>query len=216
MRKFIRISLVLAATTVIGFVLLLAASIHSFFALTDETLIAELEFDRAGEQQFVAAMRTGDFCSVERFAVLGDQWRIDAQFLKWRYWASLLGLKSQYRLERLEGRYSDAEEQNSKRTLAHALAAPSAIDIGNLSGRLGPLNFLADASYGTSTYHDIDTGQTYLVYKTPTGILTRMRPRTTPQTETILTAEVRHGCGEEPGLLATAANWINRTVDRTD
>ena len=51
MRRLIRISVGLVTTAVVGFVLLLVASIHSFFALTDETLIAELEFARAGEHQ---------------------------------------------------------------------------------------------------------------------------------------------------------------------
>ena len=217
MRRLIRISVSLGATAVIGFFLLLGASIQSFFALTEETLIAEIEFDRSGEQSYLAYLRTGDFCTDQVYAVLGDQWRIDAQFLKWRYWASLLGLDSQYRLERLEGRYLDAREQNVKPTLAHALAEPSAIDIGNLSGRLGRLNFLADATYGTSTYHDVQTNLVYLVYKSPTGIFTRTRPRVTPQTAAdTLTVEVRRGCSESDGVVTAAAEWINRTVDRVD
>ncbi|HEY5665348.1 MAG TPA: hypothetical protein VIV64_01410 [Gammaproteobacteria bacterium] len=214
MRKIIRVSIALAATSVSAFVLLLAFSIYGFSALTDETLIAEIEFERSGEQSYLAYLRTGDFCADEIFAVLGDQWRLDAQFLKWHYWASLLGLKSHYRLERLEGRYRDAAEQNLKPTLAHALAPPSAIDIGKLSGRLGRLNFLADASYGSSTYHDIDTGLTYLVYKSPTAIFTRSRPKPNPQAPgEVLSVEVRRGCGAAPGAFNRLAKWVNRTVD---
>jgi hypothetical protein len=217
MRRLIRISLSLAVSAVLAFILLLAASIHSFFALTDETLIAEIEFDDAGQQLYLAHLRTGDFCREQVYAVLGDQWRIDAQFLKWHYLASLLGLKSQYRLERLEGRYQDANEQNTRPKLAHALAGPSAIDIGGLSNRLGYLNFLADASYGSSTYHDIDTGLVYLVYKSPTGIFTRTRPRLVPrQDREALEVQVRHGCGEDPDAIEAAADWLNRTLDRVD
>lgn len=215
MRRLIRISVSLAATGVAGFILLIAASIHSFYALTDETLIAELEFDPADGQTHLARLRTGDFCTEQAFAVLGDQWRIDAQFLKWHYWATLVGLKSQYRLERLEGRYRDVIQQNSRPTRAHALAEPSAIDIGRLSGRLGRLNFLADASYGSSTYHDIDPNRVYLVYKSPTGLFTRTRPKFPDQdAPNALSVEVRHGCGEEVPALAAAAEWINRTLDR--
>jgi hypothetical protein len=217
MRRFIRISLSLFLVVVVGFVLLLVASIHAFNALTDETLIAEIEFDRIGEQQYIAQLRTGDFCTQDVFAVLGDQWRVDAQFLKWRYWASLFGLESQYRLERFEGRYRDVDQQNAKATLAHELAPPSAIDIGGLAERLGKLNFLADASYGSSTYHDIDINQVYLVYKSPTGIFTRLRERASPQvTGQALAVEVRHGCGEDPGAVERVAGWVNRTVDGVD
>jgi hypothetical protein len=217
MRRFIRISLSLATVAVLGFFVLLGASIYSFFALTDETLIAELEFDRTGEQRYLAYLRSGDFCTESVYAMLGDQWRIDAQFLKWHYWASLLGLKSQYRLERLEGRYRDVGEQNREPTLAHALAAPSAIDIGALSGRLGRLNFLADASYGSSTYQDIDTTMTYLVYKSPTGLFTRTRPRAVLQRDGApLEVDVRHGCGSDQGVLPGAAAFINRVFDPVD
>jgi hypothetical protein len=217
MRKFIRISLSLAGVGVVGFVVLIGASIYSFSVLTDETLIAEIEFDRTGEQRFMAYLRTGDFCAEVPFVVLGDQWRVDAQFLKWHYWASLLGLESHYRLERLEGRYRDVAEQNSKPTLSHALARPSAIDIGGLAEGLGGLNFLADTSYGSSTYHDIDPNRTYFVYKSPTAIFTRSEPRQNSQVEgEVLNVEVRRGCGTDPGITERAAGWINRTVDRVD
>lgn len=217
MRKIIRISLSLAVASFVGFVFLIAVSIYTFHVLTDETLIAEIEFDRIGDQQFTGYLRTGDFCSETAFSVFGDQWRIDAQFLKWHYWASLLGLKSHYRLERLEGRYRDIAEQNKKPTLSHALAPPSAIDIGGLTDRLGKLNFLADASYGSSTYHDIDTSQIYLVYKSPTAIFTRMRPRSVSQVAgEALVVEVRHDCAEGPGATARIAGWVNRAVDRVD
>lgn len=217
MRRLIKISLSAVAVAIAGFVLLLVASLHAYFALTDETLIAELEFDRTGDQRYMAYLRTGDFCTEQSFVLLGDQWRIDAQFLKWHYWASLLGFESRYRLERLEGRYRDVDEQNTKPTLSHALGAPSAIDVAGLVNGLGRLNFLADASYGSSTYQDIDTSRRYLVYKSPTGIFTRSRSRDAASAAARgLTVEVRHACGAEPGLLSRAAGWINRTVDRVD
>jgi hypothetical protein len=215
MRKVIRISLWLAILAVVAFILMLGASIYTFHALTDETLIAELEFDRTGEQRYRAYLRTGDFCTEQVFDVPGEQWRVDAQFLKWKYWATLLGLDSQYRLERLEGRYRSVAEQNERPTLAHALAPPSAIDIGGLSGALGRLNFLADASYGSSTYHDIDTTIRYLVVKSPTGIFTRTEPRgdAVRAGGDLLQS---HDCGDGPGVLGQAAELVNRAVDRDE
>ena len=215
MRKVIRISVWLAILAVVAFVLMLGTSIYTFHALTDETLIAELEFDRTGEQRYLAHLRTGDFCGELTFDVPGEQWRVDAQFLKWKYWATLLGLDSQYRLERLEGRYRSAADQNEKPTLAHELAPPSAIDIGGLSGALGRLNFLADATYGSSVYHDIDTASRYLVFKSPTGIFTRSEPRgSAVRAGGGFTAAQREACG--PGLLGQAAELVNRAVDRDE
>jgi hypothetical protein len=215
MRRVLRISVWLAVVAVIAFFLMLGSSIYTFHALTDETLIAEIEFDRAGERRYLAHLRTGDFCTAETFEILGEQWRIDAQFLKWKYWASLVGLDSQYRLERLEGRYRDPADQNSEPTLAHGLAPPAAIDIGGLSGSLGRFNFLADASYGSSTYHDIDTASRYLVLKSPTGIFTRTEPRGSAigAAGEFTPGELNH-CTDGPGAITKAAEFINRTVDR--
>ena len=92
---------------------LLTATVYTYERLTAETLIAELRFDATGERQYLAHLRTGERCDERSFPVFGDQWRVDAEFLKWKYWALLLGLDSQYRLDRLEGRYRSAAEQNS-------------------------------------------------------------------------------------------------------
>jgi len=216
MRKFLKIPIYLAIVAIALFVLLLATSLYTYGVLTDETLIAEVEFGEVGGQSYLGYLRTGDFCTPGIYPIYGDQWRIDAQFLKWHYFASLLGLESRYRLERFEGRYRDVAEQNSKPTEAHAIAPPSAIDIGGLTGWLGRLNFLADASYGSSTYHDIDTSQVYLVYKSPTGIFTRSRPRPDSAADDALNVEVRRGCAERPGAMSRAAGWVNRTVDGVD
>ena len=161
-------------------VLLLAATVYTYDRLTAETLIAELRFDETGERQYVAYLRTGDRCEERTYPVFGDQWRVDAEFLKWKYWALLLGLDSQYRLDRLEGRYRSTAEQNTAPNVAHDLAERTAVDVVAVAGALGSFNFLLDATYGTSTYEAIDVGNVYYVYRTTTGIITRHEPRPVP------------------------------------
>ena len=100
---------VLAAPAV-ALVLLLALFSVSYFGysnLTSETRIAELSFTQIDTDEYLVNLATGDFCEVRSFVVLGDQWRLDARFLKWKYWAAALGFESKYRLDRLEGRYAD-------------------------------------------------------------------------------------------------------------
>jgi hypothetical protein len=46
-----------------------------------------------------------------------------------------------------------------------------------LAASLGSWNFLLDATYGSSTYQDIDVGKAFSVYRTTTGIITRHEPR---------------------------------------
>ena len=87
--------------------LLLAFNFNTFHRLTAEEPIAELRFTRVGQQAYEVVLRYGDFCKPETYRLYGDQWRLDAEFLKWRPWANLLGFDAMYRIERLGGRYLD-------------------------------------------------------------------------------------------------------------
>ena len=214
MRKLVTFSLLTVVFLAVLVVTLLSASIYTYSVLTNETVIAELSFEPTGERQYVAHLRTGDGCDERVLPILGDQWRVDAQFLKWKYWAMLLGLESQYRLDRLEGRYRTAAAQNSGPTLAHDLSGDTALDVVALGRALGSLNFLTDATYGSSTYQDIDPSRIYYVYRTTTGIITRSEPR--PVTERgrgdALPIEVDRACGAAPSLWKRFATWTNGVV----
>jgi hypothetical protein len=211
MRRLIKLSLFSIALVAIAFVFLISASVYTFNALTDETLIAEVEFERVADQQYVAYLRTG--CEDIELPVYGDQWRIDAEFLKWKYWAIVLGLDSQYRLDRFEGRYRGASEQNTRPTLAHDLGRERVVDVVDLADSLGPFNMLVDATYGSSTYRDIDTTTVHRVYKTPTGILTRSEARARTRTDAEgLPIEIRQACGDGPGYWQRAVQWTDAAV----
>ncbi len=195
-------------------VVLLSASIYTFHQLTDETLIAELRFDRSGERQYAAHLRTGDRCEERELPIYGDQFRVDAEFLKWKYWALLFGLDSQYRLDRLEGRYASTAEQNTQPKLAHDLAEGTALDIVDVAGALGRWNFLIDATYGSSTYQDIDSANIYYVYRTQTGIITRTSPRPAPAQGLPLEVEINRACGGEAPLWERVTKWTDDRVAR--
>lgn len=192
-------------------IVLLTATVYTYDRLTAETLIAELRFDATGERQYVAHLRTGDRCAERTFPVLGDQWRVDAEFLKWKYWALLLGLDSQYRLDRLEGRYRSVADQNSQANIAHDLSERTAVDLVALAESLGSWNFLLDATYGSSTYQDIDVANVYYVYRTTTGIITRYEPRPVQPVGEPLNVKIDGACGE-PSMWRRFTAWTDDGV----
>jgi hypothetical protein len=213
MRKLVQVSLFTICILVGLLALLLSASIYTYNALTNETVIAELRFDRTAPREYTAYLRTGNRCEERAYRVLGDQWRIDAQFLKWRYWALLFGLESQYRLDRLEGRYRAVDEENNNPNLAHDLRAGTALDVVTFADALGPLNFLADATYGSSTYQDIDPRLVYYVSNTTTGIISRSMSRTTPERDADpLAIAIERGCGARRPLWPRIAEWTDKTA----
>jgi hypothetical protein len=217
MRRAFKYSLGLVVVLGALCVVLLAATVYTYERLTAETLIAELRFDSAGERQYVAYLRTGDRCEERIFPLFGDQWRVDAEFLKWKYWALLLGLDSQYRLDRLEGRYRTAVEQNSQPNVAYDLADRTAVDLVSVAGALGRLNFLLDATYGSSTYQDIDVDNIHYVYRTTTGIITRHEPRPVPpEGDEPLSITVNDACGEVSTWRRFTAWTDGQVVDVVD
>ena len=75
---------------------------------------------------------------------------------------------------------------------------------------LGPLNFLIDATYGSSTYQDIDPRLVYYVAKTPTAIITRSTARPVQQQDgEALAIAIERGCGAQQ-------EWWSRVVQWTD
>jgi len=209
MRRTFKFSLWLVVLFAALSVLLLTATVYTYDRLSAETLIAELRFDATGERQYAATLKTGDGCDERTFPVLGDQWRVDAEFLKWKYWALLFGLDSQYRLDRLEGRYRSTAEQNSQPNVAHDLSERTAVDLVALAESLGSWNFLLDATYGSSTYQDIDVDNVYYVYRTQTGIITRheLRP-VQPAGNQPMVVNINGACGE-PSFWQRFTQWTD-------
>jgi hypothetical protein len=183
------------------FLLLLASNFYTFHRLTDEEPIAELRFTRVGQQAFEAVLRHGDFCESQTFRLYGDQWRLDAEFLKWRPWANLLGFDSMYRIERLGSRYLDIRHEISGQRAAYELRPEVPVDltavIAKYHGFLSPV----DTLYGSSVYAGMEEGAVYLVFRGQSGLFVRKGggPEQGDATSG-LTIDINAACAAAPGI----------------
>lgn len=190
--------------------LLISSWLNTYRRFTHEALVAEITFEPMGEKLYRARLATGDLCDVTQYDLYGDQWRIEAQFIKWKYWASLLGFDSMYRLDRIEGRYEDVIEQNQRRKMAYALPRATTFDMVSVADTLGRLNFLLDASYGSSTFDRIDVAKTFRIYKTQTGLITRSEPRNRiDDNGQRLRIQIDRACGAKPGPWRRLSEWVD-------
>jgi hypothetical protein len=214
-RRYVKVSVVLALLVLLGFAALISGSLYTYSVLTDEALIAELRFTELGPQHFEATLITDEGCRQRDFELFGDQWRLDAEFLKWHNWALLLGFEARYRLTRIEGRYSRIEDQNTQRNFAWALDDEPALDLVGLVADSLRFDFLVDSTYGSSTFRPIDTRSVHRVYRTQTGLIARSTPlpEERPGGES-LTVEIRNACGRGPGLWRRFALWVDRGLGR--
>ncbi|MGQ0657595.1 MAG: hypothetical protein ACT4NU_05795 [Chromatiales bacterium] len=193
--------------------LLLIAPFHVYGRFNAERPIAELWFEPRGHQSYVAHVATGDTCSYQSYGISGDQWQLDASFLKWKGITALLGLESRYRLDRLSGRYSDVKKQNLSKPRSHDLAPDLLIDLFPSKRVSGAPGLFVDTIYGSSVYLDIDTTKRYRVYKTEDALIARAveRPATTSSGGP-LTVVIDKACGEKAGIVERLLRYLNNLV----
>jgi len=214
-RRYIKFSIAMLCLALIAIAALISGSFYTWSVLTDEALVAELRFTALGPQRFEATLITDGGCTQRSFELYGDQWRIDAEFLKWHNWALLLGLDAHYRLTRIEGRYANVEDQNTRPKFAWALDDDPALDLVGLMSESGRWSFLVDSTYGSSTYRIIDTTSVHRVYRTQTGLIARSTPIPAQPVEEALTVEIRSACGGRPGVWQRFTVWLDRSLGRT-
>jgi len=152
---------------------LLGSNLYTYHRLTNEALVARLKFTPIGVQHYQVELRSGDSCQPQVVDLYGDQWRIDARFLKWKAWANLLGMDALYRLERLGGRYQSESDENSRKHRVHTLSDTPLIDLARyIDGRQGAW-LPVDTRFGSSVYETIDPDYEYAVYRSQSGLLVR-------------------------------------------
>ncbi len=164
------VSLALFAAAAAG--LVLAANLRTYQRLTAEQTAGELQFTRLGYRQYngIFTFPSGDRAD---FALRGDEWQIDARILKWRPLANLAGFDTAYRLDRISGRYANAEDERSQIRTIYPLNPPDHLDVWELVQRLHSWLPGVDAFYGSATFLPMADGALYEVKISQSGMIGR-------------------------------------------
>lgn len=160
--------LLLALAATLG---LVALNLITYQRLTSEQDAGLISFTQVGPQRFEATLHLAQ--APDRVLELaGDEWQIDARILKWKSPATLLGLDTRYRFERLAGRYRDvAAEREALRTV-HDLGTPAG-DLALLLDRTSRRLPWVDAYYGNSAYLPMEHGAAFRISVTTSGLAAR-------------------------------------------
>lgn len=150
----------------------LALSTQGYRGLTTEELAATVTTVPTGEHAFQAFVEFPDGRDTT-LAVQGDQVLVDARILKWRYIGNVIGLHTQYELDRLTGRYIDIEDERWRDRTVHSLQSEKRVDLYDLVQRYSLLALLVDAEYGSATYIEVDRPARFEVRVSTTGLLVR-------------------------------------------
>ncbi len=163
--------LVLLGAAAVGF--LITTNLHTYARLTHEEPVAEIVFEARGPQRFAATLTQVPSGEMQTFVLAGDEWQLDARVLKWRGWATLLGLDAQYRLERVSGRYRDIDQERRAERTVYPLSENPGIDLWTLSTQYPRWLPFVDAVYGSATYLPMADGARYQVAITQSGLIAR-------------------------------------------
>lgn len=147
-------------------VILAGLLVLTYSSLTQEQTIATIRFNQIENKEctYTAHLYDETGSVIDTYKIYGDQWRMDAVFIKMKYWANIFGMDSKYALNRFEGRYKDIDQENSKVHKAYQLESQGIIDT---------FSFFVDAIYGSSVYQDIKLNTEYTVLKSQTGLMVR-------------------------------------------
>lgn len=157
-----------------GFLLLsISINLVTYKRLSYEQPIAELKIKQLAEQQFQINISYKNTNEIKDFLINGDEWQIDARIIKWQGWAQVLGLDAQYRLERISGRYSDIEEEQTNIRTVYSLNPRDEIDYWKLINDYKKLLPWVDAYYGSATYLPMSDNASYSLSLTQTGLIAR-------------------------------------------
>ena len=110
----------------------------------------------------------------QQFEMHGDEWQLDARMLKWRGVANLLGLDTQFRLNRLAGRYTNIDQERVASRSVHSIGEQPTIDIWNTASHYSDwLSWLIDAAYGSAVYLPMTDGALYEITISQSGLVAR-------------------------------------------
>ena len=153
---------------------MVAIGTHGYTALTHEDVAAILLVQPTGPQTFSATVRYPDLREV-KFELAGDEVYVDAQILKWKPIANLVGLHTAYELDRIAGRYRSIEHERTATRTLFPLSRDKPLDLFDLRRRYIFLAPLLDAEYGSASYVAVSRPAELELRVSTTGLLMRER-----------------------------------------
>ncbi len=157
--------------------------LRSYRVFTQEELVAVVRCDLAPHESnaafllWVTPVSGGIPGTPERFPMVGDQWAIGGEVLKWHPWLNLLGVKTCYKLSRISSRYLKVESERTRPRMVYDLQGGTT-PVWLFLYQCQQIPPFVEAVYGNSTYAMAQPGTRWGVYVTLSGFLIRpLRPR---------------------------------------
>lgn len=150
----------------------ISLGVQGFRALTTEQTAATIEVQKLDEQRFQAAFTFPDG-TAQTFALAGDEFLVEAKIIKWHSWANFLGLQTVYELDRVSGRYTLLDDEQTQPRTVYGLGRLRPVNLVTLTQTVPGLDALIDAEYGSGTFIPVEDQSRYEIRVSATGLLVR-------------------------------------------
>lgn len=148
----------------------LSLSLRGYRFLSEETPVVQIDSRILSPQRWALILTWPDG-TVRQTSLAGDEFQVDAVVLKWKLPAMLAGLPPLYRLDRISGRYEDAnQETTAPRTVIDFSSAGQA-DLLDLKKQSPAWLPEVDTVFGSGAFLPLVDGGHYSVSLMRTGAL---------------------------------------------
>ncbi|HET6552815.1 MAG TPA: hypothetical protein VFG49_04685 [Dyella sp.] len=155
-------------------------AVRGYRLMTDEAQVLEIDAHILSPQRWSLVLHWPDG-DTQQVYLAGDAWRVEAVVLKWKLPAMLAGAPALYRLDRLSGRYDDAnDEAHAPRTVIDFRQA-GAFDLLDLHKQYPRFVPGVDAMFGSGVFLPLVDQGHYTVSLMRTGALVARPDEVTEQ-----------------------------------
>jgi hypothetical protein len=168
----LRTLLGLMLMAVAGLFAIIGVGTVGYQALTKEQVAAWVRVEPAGSERFTAKFRFPDGRTAT-YALAGNELYVDAHILKWKPIANLLGLHTQYELDRVAGRYRRLEDEQARVRTVYPLGRSKPLDMFDLRREFPTLAPLLDVEYGSASFVPADRSTEWELRVSTSGLLFR-------------------------------------------
>ncbi|MBI3333471.1 MAG: hypothetical protein HYZ93_05220 [Candidatus Omnitrophica bacterium] len=161
-------------------------AIRSYRVFTEEELVAVVRCEapaKGSPHRFllsVTPVAKGVPESARSYGMVGDQWAIGGEILKWHPWLNLAGIKSCHKLTRLSSRYLKARAEQAEPRSVYDLNGGTS-PMWQWLYRFQQWLPFVEAVYGNATYVMAQPGSRWGVYVSLSGYLVKPLPPERPQ-----------------------------------
>ncbi|GAC1387383.1 MAG: hypothetical protein NVS4B7_07500 [Ktedonobacteraceae bacterium] len=152
--------------------------VQSYLGLISDIKVARVhasQLTNASHQMSVELIqydKDGHQASDQTYAVNGDEWMLQADYIKFPTWLNILGVHSGYKLTRLEGRFDDPNLESNARHVVITLNGGDDNFFQTAHNQKSWLGPFVDATYGNATFDPADG--TYDIFASQTGLYAKL------------------------------------------